>query len=188
MCLLKLLFGMPKNNDESAHEICEELRHLRHEIKELTHTIMIQQSSFDTALAALTSAVTAAAAALAAGNTSTSTPDNVVNLFLSGVAAQTLALATATPPPGTGSTLAIVTQPVGSAVALGATLTLTVVATGNAPKYQWNLNGTPVASPSATTATLSVATAALTDAGSYTVTVTDPSGSVTSTPAVVTVA
>jgi hypothetical protein len=170
-------------------EILHLLREWREEQKRQHEENMIAQATFDASLAALTAAINNAAAALAAGSTSTSTPDSVVNTFLAGVASQVLVLATATPPPGGGgSTLAITTQPVGAAVAVGAPFTLTVVATGATPTYQWSLNGLPVASPSAATATLSVAAAALTDAGSYTVTVTDPSGQVTSNAAVITVA
>ena len=149
---------------------------------------MILQAVFDASLANATTTITAAIAALAAGNTATSTPDATVQAYMAAMDAKIVALAAATPPPGTGSTLAIVTQPTSGPVALGAPFTLTVVATGNSPTYQWSLNGLVIASPSATTATLSVASAALTDAGSYTVTVTDPSGFVTSTPVVVTVA
>jgi hypothetical protein len=79
------LFVMPKHDDECAHEISEELRHLRHEIKELKESIVIAQATLDASLTGLTSAVNAAAAALATSNTATSTPDTVVNGFLSGV-------------------------------------------------------------------------------------------------------
>ena len=97
--LYRLLSGdMPKKNDESARELLEELRHLRQEIKELKESIMIAQATFDASLTGLTTAVSNAAAALAAGQSGTSTPDTVVSAFLSGVAAQTVTLATATPP------------------------------------------------------------------------------------------
>ena len=59
---------------------------------------MIAQATFDTSLANLTAAVNAAALAIAAGSTATSTPDSVVSAFVAGVDAQTLVLATATPP------------------------------------------------------------------------------------------
>lgn len=107
---------MPKHNDdESAREILEELRHLRleftrlredgcglklkHSIDELKDSIMIAQATFDTSLANLTGAVIAAASALAVTNPVASTPDTVVQAYVAGVDAQTLALATATPPP-----------------------------------------------------------------------------------------
>src|ERR1017187_2054431 len=97
--LYRLLFKhMPNHNDEFARELLEELRHLRQEIKELKESIMIAQATFNASLTGLTTAVSNAAAALAAGQSGTSTPDTVVSAFLSGVAAQTVALATATPP------------------------------------------------------------------------------------------
>lgn len=93
------LLVMPKKNDESCRELLGELRHLCKEIKELKESIMIAQATLDASLAGLTSAVNAAVAALATANTSTSTPDTVVSTYQAGVEAQTLALATATPPP-----------------------------------------------------------------------------------------
>ena len=84
------------NQHESPIEH-EKLEVLREIAKTLKH-IMIIQSTFDSSLAALTTAVTNAAAALAAGNTATSTPDATVQTYLAGVAAQTVALAGATPP------------------------------------------------------------------------------------------
>ena len=98
MSLWKLLFGMPKSKDGSAHEILEELRHLRHEIHALKEYQMIAQATLDASLANLTNAVNAAVLALAAGNTTTSTPDTVVAAYQAGVDAQTVALASATPP------------------------------------------------------------------------------------------
>lgn len=90
---------MPKKKDESCREVCEELGHLRHEIKELKETIMIAQATLDASLANLTNAVNAAVLALAAGNTATSTPDTVVAAYQAGVDAQTVVLASNTPPP-----------------------------------------------------------------------------------------
>ena len=90
---------MPKHNDESNREILEELRHLKHEIHELKDSFMIAQQTLDASLLGLTNAVTAAVAALATANTGTSTPDTVVAAYQAGVDAQTVALATATPPP-----------------------------------------------------------------------------------------
>jgi hypothetical protein len=95
-----LLRVMPKHsNDDSTHELCEEVRQLRKELKELKEYQMIAQASLDASLAGLTSAVNAAVAALATSNTATSTPDTVVAAYQAGVDAQTVALATATPPP-----------------------------------------------------------------------------------------
>jgi predicted outer membrane repeat protein len=86
---------------------------------------------------------------------------------------------TVLPPP------AITTQPQGETVFVGQPISLTVVASGQSLTYQWFLNGTLVAG--ATSATYSVASAQDANAGSYTVTVTNPAGSVTSNPAVVVV-
>jgi predicted regulator of Ras-like GTPase activity (Roadblock/LC7/MglB family) len=99
MSLWQLLFGMPKHEDESARELCEELRHLRHEIRELKETLMIAQTTIDTTLANLAGAVNAAALALAATNPVASTPDTAVQGLIDGVNAQIVVLATATPPP-----------------------------------------------------------------------------------------
>ncbi len=62
---------------------------------------MITQAALDASLASLTTAVNNAAAALAASSSATSTPDSVVSAFQSGVDAQTVALAAATPPAAT---------------------------------------------------------------------------------------
>ncbi len=83
--------------------------------------------------------------------------------------------------------LAITAQPLPQTVAPGGAFTLSVGATGpGALTYQWILNGSPI--PGATGSTYAVASAAASDAGSYTVTVTGATGSVTSTPAVIDVA
>jgi len=76
-------------------EIFDKLRELEHQY----HKIMISQASLDASLANLTSAVNAAILALAAGNTATSTPDTVVSAYQAGVDAQTVILASNTPPP-----------------------------------------------------------------------------------------
>ncbi len=73
----------------------------------------------------------------------------------------------------------ITQQPVDTAVNPGASFTLSVTATGTAPiTYQWKKDGTTIAG--ATSATYTVASAASSHAGSYTVVVTNPAGSVTS--------
>jgi len=60
---------------------------------------MIAQAALDASLASLTTAVQNAAFALAAINPVASTPDSMVSAYMSGVDAQTVALASATPPP-----------------------------------------------------------------------------------------
>jgi hypothetical protein len=78
----------------------------------------------------------------------------------------------------------IKTQPVTQHDCSGGVLTLTVSAQ-YATSYQWNLNGTPISG--ATAATYSVSSASSTNAGNYTVTVTNGIGSVTSSVAAVAV-
>jgi len=81
---------------------------------------------------------------------------------------------------------AITVQPSSSSVAAGATTTFAVTATGSpAPTYQWYLNGSPITG--ATIASYTITNAAPANAGTYTVTVTNSSGSVTSNPATLSV-
>ncbi|QYM77935.1 immunoglobulin domain-containing protein [Horticoccus luteus] len=91
-------------------------------------------------------------------------------------------LITATPFAGTPAS--IVTPPVGATVNEGGTVTLTVGVTGSAPfTYQWQKDN--VALTAATSASLTLSNVTVGDSGSYTVTVTNGGGSVTSSPAVV---
>lgn len=91
---------------------------------------------------------------------------------------------TSHPPSASGPT--ITTQPASQTVTVGANVTFTVVATGEAPLgYQWAKGGTAIAG--ATTATLTLNAVTTADAGTYTVTVSDAAGSVTSDGAVLTV-
>ncbi|HYE32018.1 MAG TPA: immunoglobulin domain-containing protein [Methylomirabilota bacterium] len=80
----------------------------------------------------------------------------------------------------------IVTQP-GNVTALeGASISLTVTASGSLPlTFQWAFEGTPISG--ATGTTLNLTNLQASTAGNYTVTVTNPGGSVTSSNAVVTV-
>ena len=95
----------PKDSDDeprksgSSPVTHEDLEHLFHKLNQ----IMIAQATLDASLASLTGAVSAAVAALATNNTATSTPDSVVSAFVSGVDAQTVALAAATPPVATAA-------------------------------------------------------------------------------------
>ena len=86
---------------------------------------------------------------------------------------------------GTTPSVSITTQPVSVTVTEGATATLTVAAQ-NATGYQWHLAGAPITG--ATGQTYTTAALALSQSGSvYTVVVTGPGGSVTSSQATVTV-
>jgi outer membrane protein assembly factor BamB len=80
----------------------------------------------------------------------------------------------------------ITSQPTAQTVALGAPFTLSVTASSSSSiSYQWNLDGAAI--PGAVNAAYFVASAAASDGGSYSVTVTDSGGSVTSSPVTVTV-
>jgi pectin methylesterase-like acyl-CoA thioesterase len=79
------------------------------------------------------------------------------------------------PPPG------INTQPADTTVTVGNPAALSVVATGNNLFYQWFKNGILI--PGATSASLNFANAQIGDAASYTVVVSNSSGSITSNPA-----
>jgi hypothetical protein len=80
-----------------------------------------------------------------------------------------------------------ITQPQTQLAAVGATVTLSVAATGNpAPTYLWKKN--TLAMPGQTNASLVLANVQSIDAGSYTVVATNASGTATSNAAVLTVA
>lgn len=73
----------------------------------------------------------------------------------------------------------ITTQPADRAVASGTTASFSVVATGTAPlRYQWRREGADL--PGATNATYYIVSAQFTNAGGYTVSVTNLAGAVTS--------
>ncbi|WP_341679255.1 discoidin domain-containing protein [Niveibacterium sp. SC-1] len=79
---------------------------------------------------------------------------------------------------------AITTQPASQAVKIGQAATLSVVATGSAPMhYQWSHDGNAVGNDAAD---LTIAAVQASDLGSYTVTVSNASGTVTSAAAVLT--
>jgi alpha-tubulin suppressor-like RCC1 family protein len=91
-------------------------------------------------------------------------------------------LQVATTPPPVVTAPSISTQPATLVVAPGAAATLAVAASGSGPlTYQWSLDGTPVAG--ATGPVLTIASAGAADAGSYTVTISNGAGTVTSSPA-----
>ncbi len=78
------------------------------------------------------------------------------------------------------------TQPQSQAVPFGSNVTFSVSADGTAPlNYQWRLNGTNLTSATATA--LSLVSVQPTNAGNYTVTVSNPFGSTNSSPATLTV-
>ncbi len=80
----------------------------------------------------------------------------------------------------------IATAPASQTVVSGAPVTFKVSATSASPvTYQWELNGNPIAG--ATSASYTIASATSADAGSYTVVVTNATGSVESTAATLTV-
>jgi hypothetical protein len=80
----------------------------------------------------------------------------------------------------------ITNQPAGASVIAGQSPLLSVAANGTAPlAYQWSKNGVSIVGANGTTLTLANATAA--DAGVYSVSISNPYGSVTSSPATVTV-
>jgi large repetitive protein len=81
---------------------------------------------------------------------------------------------------------AFTTQPISQSVAAGGTVYLTAAASGTpAPTYQWKRNG--VAYPAWTGPTLTLSGFSSNDQGTYTVVATNSAGSVTSSPATVTV-
>ena len=87
------------------------------------------------------------------------------------------------PPPAAPN---FTTQPTSRTVAVGGAVTFTAVATGSpAPTFQWQKNSVPIGG--ATAATYSIAHAALSDAGTYTVVATNSLSAVSSNGAVLTV-
>jgi hypothetical protein len=80
----------------------------------------------------------------------------------------------------------ITTHPQSQTVTAGSTVTFTVVATGTPPlNYQWRKDGQPLTGQ--TNATLTLANVQPSQAGSYTVVVSNSAGQVTSNPAMLTV-
>jgi sugar lactone lactonase YvrE len=106
--------------------------------------------------------------------------DSAGNIYVADTNNHTIRLAfTATAP-------AITLQPQSQTAAGGANITLSVTATGRpTPTYQWSCNGTAI--NGATGSTLNLTNVQSANAGSYTVTATNGSGSVTSNQALLTV-
>ncbi len=87
---------------------------------------------------------------------------------------------------GAATAPSITTPPSGATVAVGASVTFSVAASGTAPlSYQWTKGTTSISG--ATNASYTIAAVALTDAGSYRVTVSNTAGAVTSDPVTLTV-
>src|ERR1035441_7988293 len=85
-----------------------------------------------------------------------------------------------------GVTPYIVTQPTGQTVNYNSTAMLNVVVSGSAPLlFQWKQNGVPV--PAGTNATLTLSNVLVSQAGTYTVAVTNSAGGVVSQPVQLTV-
>jgi len=83
-----------------------------------------------------------------------------------------------------GTAPVIQTQPVSQSACAGGTVSLSVSATVvNPARYQWRKNGVNI--PGATVSTYSVSSASVSDTGTYTVTVYDSQGHVTSAPATI---
>jgi hypothetical protein len=86
----------------------------------------------------------------------------------------------------TTSAPTITTQPASQTINIGSPVAFTVVATGTpAPTYQWKKGGTEITG--ATGSSYTISSVQTTDAGSYTVTVTNTGGNVTSNAAILTV-
>ncbi len=99
-----------------------------------------------------------------------------------GSATSSAAAITVQAPPANTTAPAITTQPASQNLASGAALNLSVAFTGTAPiQIQWYLNGAAI--PNATSASYQAPSVQAADAGSYTVTLSNAAGSVTSNPA-----
>lgn len=118
----------------------------------------------------------------------------LMHKLLSAPAALALALLVAcggggggsTPPPAVAP--AISTQPVNQAVLAGATATFSVAATGTAPlSYQWKKDGVAISTNGTSASYTTPATVAGDSGASFTVTVSNSAGSVTSSAATLTV-
>lgn len=93
---------------------------------------------------------------------------------------------TTTTSTSTVTTPVITTQPSSVSVGSGSVASFTVVATGTSLSYQWYKDGAAISG--ATSATYSISAATSSNAGAYTVVVTNTAGSVTSSSATLTIA
>ena len=108
----------------------------------------------------------------------TVTVTNVAGSVTSSAAALTVNSAAVAP--------TITTQPASQTVTAGSSVTFSVVASGTAPlSYQWKFNSANISG--ATSSSYTIASAQTNNAGSYTVTVSNSAGSVTSSAATLTV-
>lgn len=90
------------------------------------------------------------------------------------------------PPPPVAPTISV--QPAGQSVLVGATATFSVTAAGTAPlSYQWKKGGTAIALNGTTSSYTTPATVIGDNGSSYTVTVTNAAGNLTSSAALLTV-
>jgi photosystem II stability/assembly factor-like uncharacterized protein len=80
---------------------------------------------------------------------------------------------------------AITSQPVSKKVCPGATATFSVTATGHSPKFQWKKNAVDIVG--AINSSFTIVSVAISDAGNYTVVITDTCGSLTSSIASLTI-
>ncbi|HVU35560.1 MAG TPA: pectinesterase family protein [Opitutaceae bacterium] len=144
-----------------------------------TSPLAYQWKKDGTAIAGATSAsYTIASAATADAGNYTVTITNTYGNVTSSAAAVTV---TTQPIPAT-----ITSQPASVTVNAGQNATFSVAAYGSSPvTYQWNKNGTPLAGT--TSSSLGLSNVATTDAATYTVTVANAAGTVTSSAATLTV-
>ncbi len=145
-----------------------------------TAPLTYQWTKNGTALSGATSA-TLALSAVATGDAGTYAA--IVTNAAGSATSNGATLTVNTPVPGAPT---IATQPQSQSVNTGANVTFSVVAAGTGPfTYQWSKNSAAISG--ATSASLTLNAVATTDAGSYTVTVSNSGGSVTSAPATLTV-
>ncbi len=134
--------------------------------------------------ASITGATAASFSITAASSNDAGSYDVVVSNAAGSV---TSAAASLTVTSSSGATApAITTAPTSQSVAAGGSVSFSVVASGTAPlSYQWFKDGSAIAN--ATSATYTVAAVAAANAGSYTVTVANAAGTVTSAAATLSV-